>query len=423
MKIRRTITISVSLLAAATLCYLIVRPVPAQLGQTEQGERDVDDVRLRASLANKIVETGQVESASSVELRSELKEAAAILKVVPEGTQVKKGHLVVQLDSSGLESELSAQKIKLATAEAELHSAEEELSTARQLQEAQTAVDEARLAAAIRRQKSYLAEGGEFALESDRLKVELQAAQTRVEYASKELKRLEQTAQSEAELSVARLALSDARANAASLEASLRLLEQHEKPDVVAAREIAVLEAKVELVRNRGELTKRVQVAQSGRVAAGAARDLAANVLEDIRQQIASCAIRSPQDGVVVYANQFSRRGSADFQIEEGAMIRPRQAIIKLPDMSRLQLRVAVNETKIAKVRVGQPVRIQVDALADVRLKGRVTRVNQYPEPAGFLSGDIKQYAVIVSIIDPPNSIRLGMTAFAAIDASKSADK
>ena len=89
-----------------------------------------------------------------------------------------------------------------------------------------------------------------------------------------------------------------------------------------------------------------------------------------------------------------------------------------IADLTRLQLRVAINETKIANIRRGQPVNIRLDALRDTKVKGRVTRINPFPEPQGFGSGGIKQYGVVVAIIEPPKSIRIGMTAFAEIDVS-----
>jgi hypothetical protein len=64
-----------------------------------------------------------------------------------------------------------------------------------------------------------------------------------------------------------------------------------------------------------------------------------------------------------------------------------------------------------------------VDAFADTKLKGQVTRVNAFPDPQGFGNNSIRQYGVNVAIIDPPKSIRIGMTAFAEIDIEKNPDK
>lgn len=426
MRVRRVITFAILVIAATFFGYIISRPVPAQPERRDDGEADPDVARLLTRLTNNVIETGYVESASSVELRSELEEATTILSVVPEGTLVKKGELVVELDSSTLETKLAEQKVKLAISESELGSAEEELSISRELQKVVASADEARLVAAISRQKSYLADDGEFKLRADGLKIEIQLAKERLEIRTKELKRLEGVVAArldESEIAAARIAVSNARAKIASAEVELRLLEQHEKPHAVATRELEVLQAKSHLIERRGDLGKRVSVATSQLAAVQAALERDHQQLRDIERQIAACRIHAPRDGVVVYANIFARRGGAEFVIEAGAVVRPRQTIIQLPDMSRLQLRVAVNESKIAKVRPGQSVKIHIDAIADVELKGRVTHVNQSAEPASFASAGVKQYAVIVSIIDPPKSVRLGMTSFAEIDVENKLDE
>ena len=86
--------------------------------------------------------------------------------------------------------------------------------------------------------------------------------------------------------------------------------------------------------------------------------------------------------------------------------------------MSKLQLKVKVNESKIARMRPGQPVKIKFAALPRKTVTGQVRRVNAYPDPTSWTSGGVKEYGVIVTIDDPPDAIRLGMRALAEIDVS-----
>jgi HlyD family secretion protein len=311
MTTRRITTFAAMVFAATVLAYLLSRPVPAQLAP---GSGFGDVPRVRNPLNNKVVEVGSIESADSVKLRSNLKEPTSIQFVIAEGTHVKSGDVVVRLDSAALDSEHSKHKITLANVESELLNAEAELDAARELQEVLGRADEARVKAAIRRHASYLAEGGEFALKADRLNVELNLAKTRAEFATKKLKRLERSAEDVNDLEAARLELSEARAEITSLEAGLRLLEQHEKPAEAAEREVAVLTAQAKKIQNRTELNKRVQVARSQLAAAKISLQLAGHERELLEKQIEACIIKSPQAGVVVHANQFSSRGAAAVQ-------------------------------------------------------------------------------------------------------------
>ena len=118
----------------------------------------------------------------------------------------------------------------------------------------------------------------------------------------------------------------------------------------------------------------------------------------------------SPAEGVVVYNNKFSSRGGAEFVVEEGAAVRERQTIIKLPDPNKMQVKAAVNESRITLISPGMAAKIKVGAVPG-SLLARVKRVNKYAEPGSWFSSSVKEYATIIEIIDPPETIRTGMTA------------
>ena len=70
--------------------------------------------------------------------------------------------------------------------------------------------------------------------------------------------------------------------------------------------------------------------------------------LAEIEDQIRKCVILSPSDGIVVYNNQRSGRGSGnEFVVEEGAIVRERQCIIRLPDPNKMQVRALINESRV----------------------------------------------------------------------------
>ena len=137
------------------------------------------------------------------------------------------------------------------------------------------------------------------------------------------------------------------------------------------------------------------------------------DLLTEIKDQMDKCTIVVPENvsGQVVYANKYNRRGS-EWVLEEGAVVRERQVLIRLPNPDQMQVRATVNESQIASVTAGQPVTIRVDALNDAPpLTGEVVKVNQYAEPDGWGGGGIRKYAVFIQIKEPPATIRPGMNA------------
>jgi HlyD family secretion protein len=89
----------------------------------------------RGVFAHEVTERGEVESASNVELRCEVQSrntaGTAILEIVPEGTYVQPGQILVKLDSSTLENERTQQQIVCNTSEATMIQAANVLATAK----------------------------------------------------------------------------------------------------------------------------------------------------------------------------------------------------------------------------------------------------------------------------------------------------
>jgi multidrug resistance efflux pump len=78
--------------------------------------------------------------------------------------------------------------------------------------------------------------------------------------------------------------------------------------------------------------------------------------------------LRSPIDGVVLH--RFRREG-------EAVSDQPPTPVVKLGDVSRLRVRVDIDETDIAKVAVGQAAYVTADAWPGQRFEGRVLRLGQ----------------------------------------------
>ena len=104
--------------------------------------------------------------------------------------------------------------------------------------------------------------------------------------------------------------------------------------------------------------------------------------------------------------------------IEAGDMVRERQTILHMPDVSRLQARALVEESRIHRVRKGQPAVVRVDAFPDRDFRGTVAEVSGRPEPTRWSRPDVTRFAVLVSIDNPAAGFRPGMTGMAEIDVS-----
>ena len=132
----------------------------------------------------------------------------------------------------------------------------------------------------------------------------------------------------------------------------------------------------------------------------------------------------APVAGQVVHANDRDRRGSSgDLLIEEGRPVRERQVVIRLPDPTKMRVIAKVHESRISHVALGTPAKIVLDALPELDLNGRVVTVSEYPLPSiSVYTSHIKEYAVEIDIVDPPEGLRPGMSAQVAIAVAREAE-
>lgn len=350
------------------------------------GEVETEDVITKAVIRGPfehiVLEQGQVESSSNVEIRCEVESrnpgGTEILSVIDEGSQVEEGDKLVELDSTSLEQDRVQQQIVCNTSQAVVIQAENTLR-----------------AAEIARTE-YLE--GTYRQEEQTIQSEIFVAQENLRRAQLAFKSSERLAArgivTALQLEGDRFAVDKAKNELDAAETKLDVLRKYTKEKMLKQfdSDIATSQAKWESEQESYKLEQ--------------------EKLEDIVAQIDNCIIYAPQAGQVVYANIVNRRGGGtEFVVEPGASVRQGQEIILLPDPSKMQVKATINESRISLVKSGMPVKISLDAVRDRELNGVVTKVNQYAEPGSWTSGNVKEYASYISIQDPPQEIRTGMNA------------
>ncbi|MFK7819737.1 MAG: HlyD family efflux transporter periplasmic adaptor subunit, partial [Planctomycetaceae bacterium] len=91
---------------------------------------------------------------------------------------------------------------------------------------------------------------------------------------------------------------------------------------------------------------------------------------------------------------------------EEGANVRERQSIVKLPDLNFMKVDARIHESKISRIDIGQPVEIEVDALPGVIYNGVLDSVSSVPVPGSWPNTDLKEYESVIRITDDVEKVR-----------------
>ena len=131
--------------------------------------------------------------------------------------------------------------------------------------------------------------------------------------------------------------------------------------------------------------------------AEAAYRSLEADI-ESLKATIARREVRAPFSGVVGLRNVFL-----------GQYLQPGTDIVRLEDTSVMRLRFTVPQTDISKIKLGQIIKINVDAYPQTQFDGHITAI----EPAvNYQSGLIQVQA---DILNNDGQLRSGMFARASI--------
>lgn len=128
---------------------------------------------------------------------------------------------------------------------------------------------------------------------------------------------------------------------------------------------------------------------------------------EQAQQNLAYASIRSPISGVVLSRElEVGDAVSSILQLGSNATL-----IMTLGDVQELYVKGKVDETDIGLVKVGQPVRVTVDAYKNRTFQGKVFRI----APMGIEKDNVTRFEVRVSIANDLDLLKVNMSANAEI--------
>lgn len=113
--------------------------------------------------------------------------------------------------------------------------------------------------------------------------------------------------------------------------------------------------------------------------------------------------IMAPKSGMVIYARGWGGK------VEPGSRISAWDPVVaELPDLTDMISKTYVNEVDISRVKIGQPVKVKVDAFPDNDYTGKVIKVANIGEQLrGY---DAKVFEVVVQVNELDSILRPAMT-------------
>ncbi|MBO1438767.1 efflux RND transporter periplasmic adaptor subunit [Meiothermus sp. CFH 77666] len=325
--------------------YVLLRPKATPASTPTVETATVQRGVFRVSVSG----PGTLEAAQSLAVKPAVN--GTVLKLPTVGDRVQRGQLIVQLDPTNYTRALENARLALQKAQANLDKLRADQASAQATNRQNIASAEVAYANARR--------------DLEAARANLQATQKLYELGGASAQSLQSArdayAKAQASLEMAQVNLNTARQ-------ALSLRNSANAQDLRNAQ-IAVEQARLEV--------------------------------KNAEENLANTKIYAPFDGVVAEVN--AQVGS----IGVGATVSNSTALLTLIDDSSVNLPVQIDESEIARVRVGQRVEVSLDAFSGETFEGKVTAI----APKAQIQQNIAFFYVTVNIPNPERKLRPGMSA------------
>jgi HlyD family secretion protein len=377
-------------------------------------------VTQRGPLTISVLESGTIKARDQIIIKNEVEGRTSIITLIPEGTLVKKGDLLAELDASSLEDAKIEQEIRVQNAEAAFINAKENLAVVEN--QAQSDIDKARLTLKFAEQDLEQYKEGKYPNE-------LSAAQNRITLAQEELTRAQETLKwsqtlyaekyiSQTELEADQLAEKRKSLDLELAKNDLELLQNFTYQRNIAQLESDVSQAKMALERIIRKAKADVVQAEAELKAKKAEYNRQKDKLAKIKDQIKKTKIYAPAAGLVIYATS-AKSGGWHRNVEpldEGQEVRERQELIYLPTTESALAEVNVHESNLEKVKIGLSAIITIDALPGRKFFGRIAQIAPLPDGQSmWMNPDLKVYNTEIHLENSGSTLRTGMSCQAEI--------
>ena len=382
-------------------------------GGSDSGRRASRDEYVvdRGSFEISVPASGELAALNQIEIRNRLEYRAVVTEVVPEGTYVNKGDVLLKLAEDELDIKIQDAEDAANTAESTHIAAQANLDI--KISASNSETDKANLKVELAELALLAWEKGEVVSKRKDLELEQETAEMDYQRLFDKFQEAEELVKqqfiSQDDFKSDEINMIKARARLAQAKLDAEVYEKYEHEQQEKQKRSDLEQAKAERERTAERYKAELQTARADM--ASKAHQLASRNLRltDLREQLKLCTVIAPSDGLVVYAasletHRWSRGDRGDLQV--GSEVRKNELVMVLPDVSQMTAEVKVNEALSGLIETGQRVIITSDAVQDVALEGEVLSIGVLAESGGWRDPNRRDYTVKVLLT---NTAGLGL--------------
>lgn len=396
---------------------LVTIMVGVRFVKTDVADPDFQLARVeRRNFTIQVNAVGVLDAARSHVVSSAVRgDKGKIIYLIPDGSRVARGDVLVRLDPSLFEEEVRRLLGDVASLEAGVEAASqmldwEKAQVDREIRKAQFNLRIARLD----REKLVNGEGpiqlAQYRAEKEKAFEEY----GRYDAYIASLKKLQERGfGNHDEIALAEKTRSELKGKRESARQKFVSYRDYVLPSLTEAARAKVENAALELEQTRRASVFKVAKAGSllkeslGRLKTSRAS------LQLSEKELEKTTLRAPFDGIAILHEAF--RDGQKRKPRVGDRIWHNQPLLYLPDISRMVVKTQVREVDLHKIYINQPCRVSVDAYPDTAFEGRVSFIGALASRRTRIAGGEKYFQITLSLQGSDTRLRPGMTARSTI--------
>ena len=352
-----------------------------------------------------IVASGELEAQNQTEIRSRLERQGLITYVVPEGTRVKQGDLLIELNADEIEAEIEEDTLQVESARSELIAAENALEI--QKNENDAALRQATLKLELAQIELKKWQEGDLVKRRQELELNIEKADRNLELYDEQYRQTkdlyDRGFESKDKLKEDEIRFIEAQAEVKRARLSKEVFEEYEYVQIQKQLTSDVNEAEAELGRVKQQNASRLASKEADFTNRKRQLAIREERLANEERQLTATKMYAPTDGLVVYATSVGdERGRSmmggDGPLQIGRNVRPNELLIILPDTNKMVASVKVHESNAGRVRPGQPATVKIDALPNRVFNAQVDSISVLAASGGWRDPNLREYTVKVAI-------------------------
>lgn len=363
----------------------------------------------------KITKDGELQAVNNIDITCQVEGSTTIQTLVKEGATVKKGDVLVTMDSSAIQQKIDDTTLDLQKADADLINSKEmrdiqESQNAANLEAAQVALTLAQLSLQEYVDGTYPQSVVNAQADLDKAQITLKTKQEDFDQAEKLLAKGYTNA---SDVKDKENDLVDARNGLAKAQTAMMVLTKYTHPSDLAEKKNDLSQAEKKLARTKRENAIASMQHEADVKAHEQNLDTLKKRMDHYKDQLAACTITAPADGLVVYSSSADRWSSNP--IQEGATVRNQQSLLRLPDTSTMKAIVRIQEGQVRRVHEGQRavVRLGPDMPP---LGATISKISVLADNSQrFWNPDLKEYPVDITLDSTPKNLKPGMSITAEV--------